>query len=144
MNWFYGFAARLSRWMAGRNGIDPLGMATLVLYFILTAAANFTGLSVLYYLSLVFFIVGVWRMLSRNVFQRRKENDVFLRFWSRIVSAFRGFSGWQRSYCARIRDRQTHRYFKCPNCKNKLRVPRGRGKIVITCPVCHTEFTKKA
>ena len=75
-------------------------------------------------------------MFSRNIAARRRENEKFLSFW-RALKGF--FTGKNR----RPRDKE-HKYYKCPKCKNTLRVPKRGKKIQITCPVCGHSFIKKA
>ena len=120
----------------GRYGPDQLGVALLIVYLLLIFFAPLTGLWVFRLLALAVLILCLFRMFSRNTAKRYQENLKFLAFWNPIKS-------WFQRKKARIKDSKTHRYYKCPNCKNTLRVPRGKGKIQITCPVCHTEFIKK-
>ena len=86
---------------------------------------------------LALLILCYFRMFSRNIQARYAENQKFLRWCGPVSNRLRN---------ARMRfaDRKTHRYFKCPQCKQRLRVPRGRGKINITCPHCHTQFVRKS
>jgi uncharacterized paraquat-inducible protein A len=74
-------------------------------------------------------------MFSRDIARRSRENQTFL---TKMQPVFR----WWRQLNARVRDRD-HRYYRCPCCKQVLRVPRGRGKIAITCPRCRTVLNKK-
>jgi len=43
---------------------------------------------------------------------------------------------------SRIKDSRTHKYYKCSTYKTTLRVPKAKGKIVITCPKCREKFVK--
>ena len=96
---------------------------------------RWTGLGALWLLELTLLGVAYFRMFSRNISARAQENGAFLNLWRRVKGFFTGLS-------ARLRDRQ-HRYYRCPQCRQQLRVPRGKGKIVITCPRCRHEFTRK-
>ena len=75
-------------------------------------------------------------MFSRNIQARYAENEKFMRWWRPVSNRIRGAQG-------RFADRKTHCYFKCPECGQRLRVPKGKGKIMITCPHCHTKFDRK-
>ena len=77
-----------------------------------------------------------FRMFSRNIQARYAENEKFMRWWRPVSNRIRGAQG-------RFADRKTHCYFKCPECGQRLRVPKGKGKIMITCPHCHIKFDRK-
>jgi len=82
-------------------------------------------------------LIWCWfRILSRKTYKRSKENTTFLRMVFPITSRY-------RSLKKRFRDRKTHKYYRCPNCKQELRVPKGKGEITITCPKCKTKFDKR-
>lgn len=126
----------LRRMMAGRYGSDQLTVALLVLYAALYLTAQAIRWLPLAILALLLLCYAFYRMLSRDLSRRWRENQWFLRYWNRV-------SGWFGRFMRVRRDRRTHRYYKCPNCSSRLRVPKGKGKIQITCPVCGKEFIKK-
>ena len=76
---------------------------------------------------------ATYRMLSRNIYKRQKENRAFTRFWKSI-------GGWFKLTKNRIKDRKTHVYHKCPSCKRVLRLPRIKGKHTVCCPCCSNRF----
>ena len=82
-------------------------------------------------------IYSYYRMFSRQTYKRALENQKFLQHTSKI----RGFFAKQKYMVAQ---RKTHHIYKCPNCKQKIRVPKGKGKIEIRCPKCQTTFIKKS
>ena len=120
------------RFMYGRNGFDSLSLALLLGAVILNFLNNISyvliyftplyGLGSLLVYAMLFY--GLFRALSRNIPARRAE----LRKW--------------QSFLTRLRDRD-NRYFRCPSCKQKVRVPRHRGKLNIRCPKCGERFTRK-
>lgn len=111
----------LRRFMYGRYGTDQLNLALMVLSIVLLLAGIWIkGLAVLAYLALFYYI---FRCYSRNLAKRRQENAWFLRV------------------TAPLRDRQ-HRYFRCPGCRQVVRVPKGKGRIKIGCPKCGRKFEK--
>jgi Zn finger protein HypA/HybF involved in hydrogenase expression len=81
------------------------------------------------------YIVVIWRTLSKNISARQRENAKFLEV----------IQPWKKFIIKKIRQFQDkdHRYYACPQCHNTLRVPKGRGKIKISCPHCHKEFIRK-
>ncbi len=121
-------SASFRRFMAGRYGTDRLNMTilmtgvviSLVGTFIQKPAVNLLLTAVAYGLM----IWAIYRSFSRNTYQRYQENRKFLQFFDRI------------------KDRE-HRYFDCPKCRQMVRVPRGKGKIAITCPKCREKFVRK-
>lgn len=122
--------------MTGRYGGDQLSMALLILSVLLNSIAGLTEIPFLTLLSYVPLIIGVFRILSRNTAKRSRENYQFTMLMSPVFK-------WLKIIVNRIRDAKTHRYFTCPNCRQSLRVPRGKGKIVVICPKCKTEFKAK-
>jgi ribosomal protein S27E len=124
------------RVMTGRYGTDQLTFALLGLYFVLWMAGQVSRLYILALLSLVPLVLCFYRMFSRNTGKRYRENVWFMNYWSKVRL-------WFFNRTNRIKDRKVHRYYKCPKCANTLRVPKGRGKICITCPVCGNQFIKK-
>lgn len=129
--WFRNFTAKLAagvrRFMEGRYGNDRLNMyilgAGLVLVLVYAFIPSRMVQLVLWALSYVLMFWAIFRMLSRNVYKRYQENRKFLQIFDRI------------------KDRQ-HRYYDCPKCRQTVRVPRGKGKIAITCPKCKEKFIK--
>lgn len=130
MNWLRNF-------MVGRYGWDQLNMALFILSIVLAFTAQLTRLPVLVYISYIPFWIGIFRILSRNVEKRRMENYRFSMLMSPVYP-------WFNRTLNHIRNSRTRRYFKCPNCSTTVWVPRGKGKIIITCPKCKTEFRKRA
>ena len=129
MNWF-------RRVMYGRYGIDQLSIALLILYMAMNFSANLTWNIPLRMVALIPLALCFYRVFSRNTGKRYRENQKFMGIWYSIKNRYIKMN-------RKLNDRQTHKYFKCPKCSNTLRVPRGKGKICITCPVCKTEFIKK-
>ena len=126
----------LRKFMLGRYGPDHLNVALFVLVIILDIANAFAEKLWLGMVSMVIIFFAMFRMLSRNIYARRRENDRFLRFWWPIWRKIKGFID-------RRKNGKGFRFFKCPACRNMLRVPRGKGKIMVTCPKCGEKFQKK-
>ena len=88
-------------------------------------------------LVVIILIYSYYRTFSRNHYQRYRENEWYLRHHNRVKCFF----SRERN---NMQQRKTHRIFRCPNCGQSIRVPKGKGKIAITCPMCKTEFIKKS
>lgn len=121
-------AGGVQRFMYGRYGHDKLNrviltaglvmsLVTLVMPFKLLGLALTLGAYGL-------LIWSLFRCFSRNHYKRYQENRRYLLMMDRI------------------KDKQ-NRYFDCPKCHQTVRVPRGKGKIAITCPKCREKFVKK-
>ena len=121
-------SAWMRRFMAGRYGTDQLNMAILGAGLVLCVISMFIRIPQLNLLmttisyALVFW--AVFRTFSRNTYKRYEENRKFRQFFDRL------------------KDRE-HRYYTCPKCHQSVRVPRGKGKIAITCPRCRERFVRK-
>ena len=126
----------LRRVMIGRYGPDQLYFALFIIALIFGIAASVTGLVVLSAVSYAFLFLAVFRMLSKNIYKRRAENDKFIRYWWPVKMWFKG-------KLTRLKNMKTHKFFKCPSCHNVLRVPRRKGRVQITCPKCGQRFEKK-
>ena len=124
------------RLMYGRYGGDQLNMFLLVLYLVFYLLAALTSLQVLSIIGTVSLLVALIRMLSRQIDRRRAENAKFLKLIAPL-------NKWFKLKRTMHRDKD-HAYFKCPNCKQTLRVPKGKGKITITCRNCGTSFQEKS
>lgn len=131
-NWFRQFTARLRtglrRFMEGRYGTDKLNttilgigvIACILSLFIKNPVINLILVAASYGLM----IWAIFRSFSRNTYKRYQENRKYLMFLDRIKD-------------------KDHRYFDCPRCRQPVRVPKGKGKIAITCPKCREKFIKK-
>ena len=134
---------KLARFMQGRYGNDQLNnflmkafLVEFLLYFLLRGVSK--GLSaVMYYLGFATIIYVYYRLFSRNIYKRAFENQAFLNKTANIRSKINS----QKSI---MKQRKTHRIYKCPTCKQKVRVPKGKGKISIHCPKCDTYFIKRS
>lgn len=125
--------------MYGRYGSDQLNIFLLVLFWVLwlinLVVAHAAVSLVLDIVAWIVFFFAFFRLMSRNYSRRRAENDAFLRVVGPLITGFK-----RKRNQARDRD---HAYFKCPNCSRTLRVPKGRGKISITCRNCGTVFQER-
>ena len=122
--------------MYGRYGTDTLNNTMLVLCIVLMILSRLFRQGWLNILSIAVLVICYLRLFSRNINARYQENQKFL-------TAVQPVRKWFGGVKQRFRDRKTHRYYVCPNCGMTLRVPRGKGKINITCPKCRAQFIKK-
>ena len=128
---------RLNALMVGRNGLDRLAIAAAIASFVINTLSRILGGNIaLMLISLLLIIYAVFRMFSKNLVKRREENFRFCNISGDIKA---GIASWktQRSQS------KEYKFFSCPGCKNKLRVPKGKGKLQITCPRCGLRFGGK-
>ena len=118
----------LQRFMTGRYGTDKLNVWILGGGLVLCIISVFVPIPMvdlaLTTAAYALMIWAIFRTFSRNTYKRYRENRRFLMMLDRI------------------KDRD-HRYFDCPKCRQPVRVPRGKGKIMITCPKCKERFQRK-
>lgn len=129
MNW-------LKKFMYGRYGSDQLSLALLIFSVLLTFIARFARVPLLSLISYVPLGWCIFRMLSRNINKRSMENYKFSMLISPVYA-------WLLKMRRKIGESKTHRFMKCPKCKAELRLPKGKGTIVVTCPKCRNEFKAK-
>lgn len=127
----------IQRFMYGRYGNDQLNVFLMALYLLLDVVFMFLiRLELLYMISWVLVFIVLFRLLSRNIEQRQRENARFMR----AAGPFLSWLHLRRN----IRRDKEHVYFRCPNCGQQLRVPRGKGKITVTCRSCGASFEEKS
>lgn len=130
-----------TRFRSGRYGFDSVSLAMVLL------AAVICGVPYLWIASLALVALAVARGFSRNIAARTREAFAFSGVMGRVGAWLgsagralaRGFSGAS----ARLRERRAYVVLRCPSCRAKLRLPRGRGKLAVTCPMCHCSFIHK-
>lgn len=134
MNW-------LRRFMYGRYGNDQLSTFLFVLYvaiFVFEMIFKWTPAApILMVVSYVIIFFYFFRCFSRNIYKRQAENRKFLAMWNPVKNYFKYLGRkWQER-------KGVNKLYRCPKCHQTIRVPKGRGKIAITCPKCRFEFIKK-
>ena len=135
-NFFNRLAAKYRVFMQGRYGNDELSRFLSVCGMVLLLLSLIPFLRILYFLALALLIWVCFRSFSRSVYKRQAERNFYLLKKRALLS-------WFNNLKRRWADRKTHKYYKCPQCRKLLRVPKGKGKIRITCPQCQTSFSKK-
>lgn len=128
---------KLIRFMQGRYGMDQLSRFTTGTSLFLMVLNLFIPNRIGYTFALLLLIYSYFRIFSKNHTKRYKENQWFLRYYY----PFQRFFTSQKNL---LRQRKTHHIYKCPTCKQKIRVPKGKGKIQIRCPKCNAEFIKRS
>lgn len=129
MNW-------LRKFMSGRYGSDQLSLFLMALYLILYFLSGVLRLGILGWLAFLPAVLAVARIFSRNFAKRRAENAKFMALAGPAIR-------WVRMRRTIHKDKD-HCYFKCPNCGQQLRVPKGKGRITVSCRSCGVSFEEKS
>ena len=138
------FREKLANFFYGRYGVDQLYKFLMIVWFSLTVINLILGffdgtaivVSVISVLSLGLFIWMMYRVLSKNIVARQKENYQYLTIRNKIV-------GWFNLQKRRFKERKTHSFKKCPSCKKTVRLKKIKGEHTVRCPLCSSTFKVK-
>ena len=130
------FKYKLMNFMQGRYGVDDLYKFLIISFIVIWLLNTILKSSFLYYLGLIIAVFSIYRMFSRNIFKRQKENMKYLQIKEKVKNKYKLLK-------RKWNDRNTHIYRKCPNCKSELRLPKKKGKHVCMCPRCKKDFEVK-
>ncbi len=133
---FYRLSNKIQYFMQGRYGVDALGIFLLIMGFAMTFLSSIRPLAWFAIPSLAIIIFAYFRIFSKNYEKRRRELMKYERATGKVRERF---SLMKRIFA----ERKTHKHLRCKTCKTLLRVPRGKGKIEITCPKCRTKMIRK-
>lgn len=125
------------RFMEGRHGVDHYSRFLSIAACVLLVLSLLLDVVLLWYLSLFLLLYSYFRIFSRNTAKRQAENRKYLTVSYAVTSKF-------RSKKQRLQQKKNYRFFPCPGCKAVIRVPKGKGKIEITCPKCGEKFVRKS
>lgn len=113
---------KIQKFMQGRNGVDELNRILLYAVLVLYVLSIILQSLILDYMAFAGVLYLLYRMLSKNLYVRREEN--------------RKFVTWLETTRIKMEQRKDYKIFKCKGCGRNIRVPRGKGKIEVTCPMC--------
>jgi len=137
MGFFDRLRMAFTRFMSGRYGVDQLNHSLIITALVMTVIGAISRVGLITLVGDVFLIAALFRMLSKDRYRRQNENRIFME----------KTGGLQREMSERVnrfKNRKKFRYFSCPKCRTKLRVPRGVGSVTITCKSCGEKFDRKA
>ncbi len=130
------FTDKVQKFFYGRNGNDKLNNFIFFLYIVTFIIYLFVQHISLIIVAAILLFINIYRMLSKKLYVRQRENDIYLKITSSIKRPFLRFFH-------RIRDRKTHVYKKCPNCKRVLKLRKIKGTHTVKCPICANHFNIK-
>lgn len=127
----------MMQFMQGRYGADQMGQMLSAVSMVFLIISLFSRNQAWFLLAVIGIVYNYVRMFSKNISKRYAENQKYLNMTAGIR---RKLASWK----SQLAQRKIYHIYRCPGCKQKIRVPRGRGKIEIRCPKCNTRFVKKS
>ena len=127
---------KFNRFMAGRYGSDQLSRFLSIVSLVLIILNLFLRRNVLWLLGIAALVLVYLRIFSKNYEKRRRENERYLQLKNKLTSGVRNWADRQKQ-------RRDYVFFRCPACHAMLRVPRGKGRIRVTCRKCGNAFERK-
>ena len=128
---------KMMQFMQGRYGADQMGQMLSAVSMVFLIISLFSRNQAWFLLAVIGIVYNYFRMFSKNISKRYAENQKYLKMTAGIR---RRLASWK----SQLAQRKIYHIYRCPGCTQKIRVPRGRGKIEIRCPKCNTRFVKKS
>ena len=128
---------KMMQFMQGRYGADQMGQMLSAVSMVFLIISLFSRNQAWFLLAVIGIVYNYFRMFSKNISKRYAENQKYLTMTAGIR---RKLASWK----SQLAQRKIYHIYRCPGCKQKIRVPRGHGKIEIRCPKCNTRFVKKS
>ena len=128
---------KMMQFMQGRYGADQMGQMLSAVSMVFLIISLFSRNQAWFLLAVIGIVYNYLRIFTRNISKRYAENQKYLKMTAGIR---RKLASWK----SQLAQRKIYHIYRCPGCKQKIRVPRGRGKIEIRCPKCNTRFVKKS
>ena len=124
---------RLMEWLRGRQGPDDLAVFSVNLAIVIVLVNVFARTGWLGWVGLALVAYAMFRIQSRNLGARARENEAFLR-------ALGPARPWVQNPRAAWAELRAYKHVRCSSCRQRIRVPRGKGRLRVTCPRCKTKF----
>ena len=128
---------KMMQFMQGRYGADQMGQMLSAVSMVFLIISLFSRNQAWFLLAVIGIVYNYFRMFSKNISKRYAENQKYL---TMTAGLRRKIASWK----SQLAQRKIYHIYRCPGCKQKIRVPRGHGKIEIRCPKCNTRFVKKS
>ena len=122
--------------MQGRYGSDQLNRFLMIVVIVFLVLSFFID-GPFYLLGLIGIVYTYFRMFSKNIYKRSAENAAYLKYEYKVRQ-------WWATLKRDMQQRKTHHIYRCPSCRQKIRIPKGKGKIEIRCPKCSHTFIKRS
>lgn len=129
---------KFKKFMVGRYGIDQLSNGLNFIFFVIIIIGLITNNMIFLYLSLIPMFYNYYRIFSKNFSKRYNENRIYTNFMSPYYNMMDKIKS--KIQKKKKKDKKNYKYFTCKSCGQELRIPRGKGKVTITCPRCKHSF----
>lgn len=126
---------KIYAFMQGRYGADLLNQVIMVVCIITLFLDIFIQGNILHWIGLILWVIALYRMFSKNIYKRYQENEKF----KQVIAPITRMKTLQQ----KRRQDPTHKYYRCPSCHQIVRLPKGHGKVIVTCPKCQKQFEKR-
>lgn len=128
---------RWQQFMIGRYGVDAFARFLNLCIILLLVVNLFLRTRIFYWMAVVLLAYCYFRMFSKNISARFRENERYMGLRFQVEEQIK-----RRNF--QVRQMMKYHIYRCPGCGQKIRIPRGKGRISIHCPKCHTDFIKRS
>lgn len=128
---------KIKRYLRKSHGLDRLSQHLYYLSITIFVFSLFTTSQFLRALALIGLFISLFRTLSQKHYQRAKENNLYTKYYNRVLARVKVFF-------LNIRHFKTHKYIVCKSCNQQLRIPKKQGEVRVTCPRCRNRFDVKS
>lgn len=126
---------KIYRFMQGRYGNDTLNNVLMVLCIFCLFLQILVKGYILEIIGLLFWGLAVYRMFSKNIYKRYHENQKFMQWIAPLKR--------MKTLHEKRKQDPSHKYYRCPSCHQIVRLPKGHGTVIVTCPKCQKQFEKR-
>lgn len=134
--WLSSMRYKFYYFMQGRYGSDKLNTHIMYLVIFLFLMQLLVQNDLVLVLAYVLWGISIYRMFSKKIVQRRKENNYY-------IQLIQPLQLWFNLMRRQLKDSK-HRYYRCPKCKQLVRIPKHQGVVTITCPKCYHQFDRRS
>lgn len=137
------FVATIRNIWKTANGFDSLSRFLLKIGLIVIVLSFPLDKKIVYWIGVAILLFVYIRTFSKDKQKYNQQNSTFMKYKRKVTSFFQGQIDAVKKFRNKLQQKKMYRFYKCPNCGQNIRIPKGKGKVTITCPSCSTKFVKK-
>lgn len=137
------FVATIRNIWKTANGFDSLSRFLLKIGLIVIVLSFPLDKKIVYWIGVAILLFVYIRTFSKDKQKYNQQNSTFMKYKRKVTSFFQGQINAVKKFRNKLQQKKMYRFYKCPNCGQNIRIPKGKGKVTITCPSCSTKFVKK-